>query len=159
MTLEAPPAVYEAKRDLWLVVVLWGSNLAMLWSAAELWRSGEPLALRLGFALVLVAVTFVVIWILYGTRYLLAGDELVAVCGPFRTVVPLAAIEEVAPSRSPLAGPAPSLDRLEIRQTGGGLGLLVSPADKEAFLSDLKLRCPQLVGRFDRLVARRGGGP
>ena len=152
--LEAPAAVYEAKRDLWLVAVLWGVNVAMLFAAADVWRSAEPLGLRLPFALLMVAATFLVIWILYGTRYVLAGNEMVALCGPFRAVVPLAEIEEVRPSRSPLAAPAPSLDRLEIRHSGRRLGLLVSPADKEGFLADLKLRCPRLVGRFDRLVTR-----
>lgn len=154
--LEAPPAVYEAKRDLWIVVVIWIANLAMLAAAAEIWRSDQSLAFRLTFALVMVATTFFSLWLIYGTRYVLTSEDLVALCGPFRTVVPLAAIEEVRPSRSPLASPAPSLDRLEIRHSGKTLGLLISPVDKEGFLADLKLRSPQLVGRFDRLVARKG---
>lgn len=152
--LEAPPTVYEAKRDLWVVILLWAGNLALLAAAAEIWRSGEPLAFRLAFALTMVAVTFFVLWILYGTRYVLTDEELVALCGPFRTAVPLAAIEEVRPSRSPLASAAPSLDRLEIRHSGRKLGLLISPLDKVGFLRDLNLRCPQLVARFDRLVSR-----
>ena len=157
--LEAPPTVYEAKRDRWLVVVIWVANLAMLAAAAEIWRSDQSLGFRLVFALVMVSVTFFSIWLIYGTRYALTDENLVAFCGPFRTVVPLAAIEEVRPSRSPLASPAPSLDRIEVRHSGRALGLLVSPLDKEGFLADLKLRCPQLVGRFDRLVTKRPGGP
>ena len=153
--LEAPTAIYESKRDLWLVLALWGSNLAILWAAAEVWQSDAGLAFRLTFALIMVVVTFFVLWILYGTRYALTAEDLIAFCGPFRTVVPLAAIEEVRPSRSPLASPAPSLDRLEIRHSGKMIGLLISPLDKDGFLADLKLRCPQLVGRFDRLVAKK----
>ncbi len=152
--LEAPPTVYEAKRDLWLVILLWAGNLALLAGAAEIWTSAGALAFRLVSALIIVAVTFFVLWILYGTRYVLTNENLVALCGPFRTVVPLAAIEEVRPSRSPLASAAPSLDRLEIRHSGRKLGLLISPADKAGFLADLNLRCPQLVARFDRLVSR-----
>ena len=154
--LEAPPAVYEAKRDLWIVALVWVSNVAVLVAAATIWRSDQPLVFRAIFALVMVIVTFFSLWLIYGTRYLLTSDELVAACGPFRTVVPLAAIEEVRPSRSPLSSPAPSLDRLEVRHSGRALGLLISPLDKEGFMADLKLRCPQLVGRFDRLVAKRG---
>lgn len=153
--LEAPPAVYESKRDLWLVLVIWGSNIVILAAAARVWQTDEPLAFRLVFGLFMVAVTFFALWLLYGIRYLLTNENLVAVCGPFKTVVPLTAIEEVRPSRSPLASAAASLDRLEVRHSGKPLGLLVSPLDKEGFLTDLKLRCPQLVGRFDRLVARR----
>ena len=152
--LEAPPSIYESKRDLWLVIVLWAANVAMLLAAADVWRSSEPLLARLSFALLMIGVTFFVLWILYATRYLLTGDELVARCGPFRSVVPLAAIEAVAPSRSPLASAATSLDRLEIKHSGKALGLLISPQDKEGFLRDLKLRCPQLREEGDRLVAR-----
>ena len=104
--LEAPPSIYESKRDLWLVLVLWGANLAMLFAAADVWRSPLPLASRLSFAVLMIATTFFVLWLLYSTRYLLTNEALVARCGPFRTVVPLAAIEAVAPSRSPLASPA-----------------------------------------------------
>ena len=154
--LEAPPAVYEAKRDRWLEIVVWGANLAMLFAASEVWRSESLLAFRLPFALFMVAVTFFSLWLIYGTRYLLTDDSLVAFCGPFRTVVALAAIEEVRPSRSPLASAAPSLDRLEIRHSGRAIGLLISPLDKEGFMADLKLRCPQLVSRFDRLVSKPG---
>lgn len=154
--LEAPPAVYEAKRDLWLVVLLWAGNLAMLAAAAQIWRSDQGLAFRLIFAMLMVGTTFFALWLLYGTRYVLTSENLVALCGPFKTVVPLGAIEEVRPSRNPLASAAPSLDRLEIRHSGKTLGLLISPLDKEGFLADLKLRSPQLVGRFDRLVARKG---
>lgn len=155
--LEAPPTVYEAKRDLWLVIVVWVANLAMLAAAAEVWRSAGSLAFRLGFGVAMVAVTFFALWLIYGTRYVLTSEALVALCGPFKTVVPLAAIEEVRPSRSLLASPAPSLDRLEVRHSGGRKSLLISPADRDGFLSDLKLRCPQLVSRFDRLVSRAGG--
>ena len=105
------------------MVVLWVANLAMLYAAAEIWRSAEPLGFRLPFAVVMVAATFLVIWILYGTRYLVTDDLILAVCGPFRTSVPLAAVEEVLPSRNPLAAPACSLDRLEIRHSGRRLGL------------------------------------
>ena len=153
--LEAPPAVYEAKRDLWLVLTIWGANVLLLAVAAWAWQVGEPLAFRVITVLVLAATTFFTLWVLYGTRYLLTNESLVAFCGPFRMVVPLTTIEEVRPSRNPLASAATSLDRLEIRRSGKLLGLFVSPLDKEGFLADLKLRCPQLVGRFDRLVLRR----
>lgn len=153
--LEAPPAIYEAKRDLWLVLVIWGANVLLLATAAWVWQVGEPLAFRLITVLVLAATTFFALWVLYGTRYLLTDESLVVFCGPFRMLVPLATIEEVRPSRNPLASAATSLDRLEIRRSGKLLGLFISPLDKEGFLADLKLRCPQLVGRFDRLVVRR----
>ena len=153
--LEAPPVVYESKRDLWLVLTIWGANVLLLAVAAWVWQVGEPLAFRLITVLVLAATTFFTLWVLYGTRYLLTNESLTAFCGPFRMVVPLATIEEVRPSRNPLASAATSLDRLEIRRSGKLLGFFISPLDKEGFLADLKLRCPQLVGRFDRLVIRR----
>ena len=82
------------------------------------------------------------------------SDRLIARCGPFTTTVSLEAIEAIPPSRSPLASPACSLDRLHIRHRGSSSGLLVSPIDKRAFLEGLVTRCPNLVPEGDTVVQK-----
>ena len=87
-------------------------------------------------------------------RYTLTSDKLIAHCGPFTNIVTLDAIETISPSRSPLASPACSLDRLHIVYSGSKSGLLVSPIDKHAFLETLVARCSNLELKGDSVVRR-----
>lgn len=142
-----PPVDYPSKRDLWLEAVIWLSCLAILAAVPAVWQAGGTLAL------LLAGIAGFTLWLFYGTSYRLDDRELVARAGPFRWRVPLAAIEGVVPTRNPLSAPACSLDRLAVRHSGRRLGLLISPADREDFLRELRLRCPHLEERGDRLVA------
>lgn len=146
--------VYPSKRDLWLVVLLWAGVAAMLWGAFVAWESGRSPLLQLATPLVLLFSAAFVVWILYGTCYLLSDDVLVIRSGPFRWRVPLDAIEEVFPTRNPLSSPACSLDRLHIRYAGSRFGVMVSPRDKSEFLGDLAARSERLEARERRLVRK-----
>lgn len=152
--IEGPPLVFASKRDLWLEALIWVANLAVLFAAYRLWRVEESAAIRLGSAVLALVAVGSIAWLLYSIRYILTDADLVAVSGPFRWTVPLAAIEAVNPTRNPLSAPAASLDRLEVCYAGRRLGLLVSPADKEEFLRALRLRCPHLVEQGEGLVIR-----
>ena len=66
-------------------------------------------------------------------------------CGPFTWRIPLAEVTGVRESNSVRFGPALSMDRLEIIY-GGGRVLMVSPAEKTAFLMALRRRAPRLQG-------------
>jgi Bacterial PH domain len=78
----------------------------------------------------------VVCWMFTATYYELRADRLVARCGPFTWRIPLSEVTEVRESSSVRSGPALSLDRLEVVCRGGRV-LLISPADKAAFLAAL----------------------
>ncbi len=67
---------------------------------------------------------------------------------------PMAPIETISPSRSPVASPACSLDRLHIRYGGSESGLLVSPIDKRVFLEALVVRCSNLTLKGDSVVQK-----
>ncbi len=73
------------------------------------------------------------VWLLKSTRYVVKGDTLQVRSGPLRLEIPLSEIHSVQASRSLLAAPALSLNRLEICY-GPGQSVLVSPADREGFL-------------------------
>lgn len=74
-------------------------------------------------------------------RYGIGRDELIIRFGVVRQRIRLDTIMEVRPTRNPLSAPALSLDRLAIR-TGHKLILetLISPSDRETFLSALAMR-------------------
>lgn len=154
--IAAPSAatVYRSKTDWWLGAVLWVGVLAMVASAGGLWLAGASPALSLGSAALFLALAAFMVWILRGTRYELYPDRLLVRSGPFRWTVPLAAIEEVHPTRNPLSSPALSLDRLQVSYRGSRVGIMVSPEPRGAFLQDLAARAPHLELLGDRLIAR-----
>jgi hypothetical protein len=81
------------------------------------------------------------LWLLRTTDYTITDTHLRIRCGPFRWNVPLADVRAVRPTRNPLSSPALSLDRLRIEYSRS-LAVMVSPDDKEGFLSELRTRAP-----------------
>jgi Bacterial PH domain len=106
--------------------------------------AGRGKGALLPLAIITILVAVVVVWTLLSTYYELTGELLVAHCGPFSWRIPLKDISSVRESQSVRSGPALSMDRLEV-VWGGGRVLLISPADKAAFLAALHTRAPQLA--------------
>ena len=81
----------------------------------------------------------VCVWTLLGTYYVIDATSLVIRSGPFHWIVPLREIRSVRPTRDTRSGPALSFDRLRIEYSGGRV-ILISPREKEEFLTDLARR-------------------
>jgi hypothetical protein len=128
---------YPSKRDTWLTVLIWVSATLVVISGAGILLSEASLLQRAIFFLLGLATAGLMLWILYGTFYRLTDTDLIIRSGPFRYAIPLSEIRSVAPTRSPLSGPACSLDRLQVDARGPASGVLISPAAKDAFLRDL----------------------
>jgi hypothetical protein len=147
--------LYRSKKDWWLVGLVWGAVLTpLVLGLFHIFAPGGHL--ELGWALVRAGViaAAAVLFTTYPLNYEITEAELVARCGLMRWRVPLATIEEASPSRSSLSAPAWSLDRVRIEYLKGGSPrtLLISPADKEAFMRDLADATPGLELRGDRVV-------
>jgi uncharacterized membrane protein YdbT with pleckstrin-like domain len=128
---------YPSKVDGWLAVVLAIPPISSVAVFVVLTAAGNPDAWPWG----LVPVAFVAL--LYGglvvpVTYGLDDEHLTVRFGRVRQKIPLARIVSVKPTNSLLSAPALSLDRLWI-QAGEGMfnAVMVSPADKDEFLSDL----------------------
>ena len=143
---------FASKRDLWLVIVLWGVALGLLYASANVAGSPTHPAFKIVFVLACVSGAVLIPWILYGTFYILTDEALLIRCGPFRQRVLVSTIQEVVPSRNAVASPACSLDRLHIKHEGSHEGVLVSPPDKRLFLRELASLDSQLFLRGDRIV-------
>ena len=127
---------FESKKDRWLTLILGFSAFIDIAAALFLIRVDMaflPKAITVG---VLLASGILILWIMIGTRYVIDRGILTAYCGPFRWRVPLDAIHDIEPTRSPLSSPALSLDRLKLSY-GDGKSILVSPAEKERFRNAL----------------------
>lgn len=112
--------------------------------AAALWTAFQPGPDYRATAVLLAAFAFVV-WLLVGTDYTFDGDQLRIRSGPFRQNVTLSTIARVRATRTWLAGPAASFDRIELVSATGRV--IVSPRDTAGFLDALRARAPQ--AKFD----------
>ncbi len=72
------------------------------------------------------------VWLLLGTWYDVDSDRLLIRSGPFRWTIPISSIRSIEASRSLLASPALSLNRLEVGY-GHRKSILVSPEDAQGF--------------------------
>ncbi len=89
---------------------------------------------------------------MFPVRYGVGGGRLVVRFGIARSTVDLATITSVEPTRSVLASPALSLDRLALRSGAhASTAAIVSPADREGFLDAIAAET-RLVRSGERLV-------
>lgn len=77
------------------------------------------------------------------TSYTITADSLVVRSGPSRVVVALSAIQRLRRSRTVLAAPALSLNRIEVVASPGPC-VVISPVDQPRFVEELLARAPQV---------------
>ena len=133
---------FRSKVDWWLVAILLFAALASLMSVASVAVVESPLRALVVSPILLLSVGLPV-WLLRATEYRIGPSELLVRCGPFRWRIPLSDIRAVTPTRNPLSSPALSLDRLRI-DYGRRRWIMISPADKEAFVAELRKRVPAI---------------
>ena len=128
--------VFRSKVDGWLV---WVVRLPMLAGLVLVALSAirQPNGLTITILAGFVVVYAVVEWILGSTYYTVDQDFLRIRSGPYRTRLLISDIRSITRSSNPLAAPALSLDRLEIRD-GNGRSVLVSPHEDELFVESLR---------------------
>ena len=97
----------------------------------------------------------VVLLLTYPLYYQITSDELIVRCGVLmRRHIPVALIDGVQPDNNPLGSPAWSLDRLRIdyRKDTEPTFIMISPADKFAFMDELARTATGLELKGERLV-------
>ncbi|NJK99636.1 MAG: PH domain-containing protein [Spirulinaceae cyanobacterium RM2_2_10] len=148
---------YPSKRDTqfvvcaWLMVGLWG------WYLAGFVTLPEPWLLKGSFIAFGVAATALLLWILYGTHYILGDRHLLIRCGPLHWQIELDAIHEIAPTQTYISSAALSLDRLLIayQRAGRSRVIAISPQQEAEFLTALAARSPGLEPVGDRIWRRQ----
>jgi hypothetical protein len=126
--------------------ILIGSVAAILLAAA-VWAVVEA-GVRFSFFVPLSAacVGFLA-WLTFGSWYELRDDHLYCRSGPFVEKIPYGKIRSLRLVRNSFSSMALARDRIEIRQNGKGFvagTTYISPEGREAFLDELKERCPNL---------------
>ncbi len=148
---------FTSKVDAWVAVAIAIGPVAALAAAIGGSSSEAPGAAIAGWLMV-VGVAALYVLVVWPIAYELHPTELVVRFGRMRTRLAYADIRGVKPSRSLVAGPSYSTDRLAIDHGSRGLPVLVSPVSRDRFLADLAMRTPHLRRDGERLVPVVGTG-
>lgn len=132
--------VFKSSVGWWYYAVIVATAILVLFAIVPPMRSGD-LSLLAGAAIIILSLG-VPVWLLFATYYRTDADSLYVRSGPFSWTIPLAEIESVKPSRAAWSSPALSLDRLDIRYSGGRR-ILVSPQDRDAFINAVSKQTTQ----------------
>jgi hypothetical protein len=136
--MSEPARWYPSKVDTWIAVLLCFAPAVTIGTTILTLVAGEGFIVGLGSLAFLALVYF---GLVLPMRYGITDEHIVVRHGLVRQKIPLADITEVSPTRSALSSPALSLDRLDIRFGEGFFKhAMISPADKEAFLTELAQR-------------------
>lgn len=134
--------VFKSKVDTWLIIVMAASTLLVAGACFSI-DNADLLAYIIN--IVLVAVMVLAFVAIFNIRYEVSeGVLLVRTFILLSYSIDIADISEIRNSKSWLASPAASLDRLEIRY-GRGNSLLISPADRQGLIDCLRGFNPNIV--------------
>lgn len=148
---QTEPTWYASKIDWWLALVICIPPLAAASVLVSALVAGNTSSLIVG-AVTAGFVLCLYVGLLFPLRYGITASELVIQHGLIRRRISTIDIASVTPTRNPLSSPALSLDRIDIRYGEGFLGhVLISPADREAFLEEL-LQATSLRREGDKLL-------
>lgn len=120
---------FTSKKDIWLALFIWGTIIFMCLLMI--------IERNIMLYVVGILMNIFLLWIWFGTNYKVMEEQLYIVSGPFRTIVHIAKIRKIKPTKSLLSAPALSVDRLEIHYNKYDI-IIVSPKEKNAFIHHLQ---------------------
>lgn len=138
--------IFKSKIDNWVLICLLLSVSACLLGASVPLMIGG-ITNYVFAAIILIAGAGFPVWIYVSTRYIVSGDDLKIISGPFTWNIPIQSIISLQETQIAATSPALSFDRLEITY-GEDKVIIVSPVDKEKFIQ--KLGKEKLIGSAQR---------
>ena len=135
--------VHYSKKDRWLVGAVWLSSLIPVALGFVFLIMGRAYR-EAGLALLVIGVVAGagVLILCYPLYYQITSSELIIRCGVLmHRHIPLTSIYVVEADRNPASSPSWSLDRLRVDylKDGKPRSVLISPADKAAFMRELAM--------------------
>ena len=131
---------FKSKIDWWTHLVLASMPLVNLWLILMFMIQDTIFVVPLVAIIFLLINIFLILPMWINTCYIFEENELLVKCGFGKgTRIDYKSIKNVKESRSLLASPALSLDRIEIT-FGASDMIMVSPKEKSKFLEQLELR-------------------
>lgn len=122
---------FKSKKDVWLSVLIWGVIILMFFIMITEQNIVVYIVGILNNALLL--------WLWFGTSYRIDDEALIVRSGPFKSTIDIKTIKKLKDTKTLLAGPALSLDRIEIQYKTYDT-VIVSPKDKIEFIETLLIK-------------------
>lgn len=122
---------FKSKKDAWLSLLIWGVIILMFFMMITEQNIVVYIVGILNNALLL--------WIWFGTSYRIDDEALIVRSGPFKSTIDIKTIKKLKATKTLLAGPALSLDRIEIQYKTYDT-VIVSPKDKIEFIETLLIK-------------------
>lgn len=119
---------FKSKKDIWLSVLIWGVIIIMFFMMITEQNLVMFIAGILNNALLL--------WLWFGTSYKIDDENLIVKNGPFKSTIDIKSIKKLRATKTLLAGPALSIDRIEIQYKRYD-SVIVSPKEKNKFIESL----------------------
>ena len=122
---------FKSKKDVWLSVLIWGVIILIFFIMITEQNIVVYIVGILNNALLL--------WLWFGTSYRIDDEKLIVRSGPFKSTIDIKTIKKLKATKTLLAGPALSLDRIEIQYKTYDT-VIVSPKDKIEFIETLLIK-------------------
>lgn len=132
----------KAKIDIWISLLIWMVILIIIVSTLLVPKEARMMVFLLG-----VPVNLFLLWIYFGTYYVLEKDHLLCKSGPFGEKIYYDKIKSLRLCNNMLSSMALSRDRIEIKQHGKGYisgTTYISPINRTEFIQELMKRCKKL---------------
>ena len=119
---------FQSKKDIWFAVLIWGVIILMIFMMITEQNIVVYIVGILNNALLL--------WLWFGTSYKVNDEDLIVKSGPFKSTIDIKSIKKLRATKTLLAGPALSIDRIEIQYKRYDF-VIVSPKEKNKFIDSL----------------------
>ncbi|MGX9930199.1 PH domain-containing protein [Virgibacillus salarius] len=116
---------FPSKKDNWLALIIWGVTLLMGW---QMITYKSLVSYIIGLLIICL-----LLWLWFGTGYKIEEGLIKIKSGPFRSTVKINEIKRLNATKNPLAGPALSIDRIEIIHRKYDISI-VSPKNVAEFI-------------------------
>lgn len=119
---------FQSKKDIWLAVLIWSVIILIFFMMITEQNIVVYIVGILNNALLL--------WLWFGTNYKIDDEDLIVRSGPFKSTIDIKSIKKLRATKTLLAGPALSIDRIEIQYKRYD-SVIVSPKEKNKFIESL----------------------
>ena len=119
---------FQSKKDIWLAVLIWGVIILMFFMMITEQNIVVYIVGILNNALLL--------WLWFGTNYKIDDEDFIVRSGLFKSTIDIKSIKKLRATKTLLAGPALSIDRIEIQYKRYD-SVIVSPKEKNKFIESL----------------------
>lgn len=139
---------FQSRKDLLFFILIWGTIIALvLLTVLNLESTGNQLIPSdsiVGYIFTFL-LTIPLIWIWFGTGYIIENDKLFFKFGPIKSHINIKEIKTIRKVKSPFTAPALAINRIRI--TYGNLTEVVdvSPKQEKEFIEVLLKKNPEII--------------